>query len=105
MPDTDTTLTDAERTCEFYDQPGQDCVTAGPQVVAGEGLCGPCAVHYLAARARKGEEAVAAVLARMEDPTHARCLRINCSICVGNDFAAQIRAALAAGGQEVRRGE
>lgn len=35
------------RPCESYDQPGQDCFTAGLEVIAAEGLCGPCAMRVL----------------------------------------------------------
>jgi len=33
--------------CDYYDAPGQTCLTAGMEVIAAEGLCGKCAVRVL----------------------------------------------------------
>ena len=34
-------------TCDFYEEPGQDCFTAGRQVQEAEGMCGPCVTRLL----------------------------------------------------------
>ena len=41
--------------CEMYDEPGQDCITAGPQVFGADG-CPPCVARGVAAvRLRAGQ--------------------------------------------------
>ena len=36
-----------DRPCENYVETDQDCVTAGFEVIAADGLCGPCAERLL----------------------------------------------------------
>lgn len=58
--------------CDYYDDPEQDCLTAGTEVLAAEGLCGPCAGRALAAAEARGAQAVlAAVEEAQVRPTQA----------------------------------
>ena len=43
------------RDCELYDEPEQDCITAGPEVLAADG-CLPCRVRSLAPTTREVPE-------------------------------------------------